>query len=188
MKKIYKYGLIAATSCGILGIATVIGVILWASQDLPSITQVHDYRPSQVTTVYARDNSILGYLYREKRFLINLDQVSPYLPRAIMAAEDKDFYSHSGISLTGIVRAFITNLRAGRTVSGGSTITQQVIKRLLLTPERSYKRKIQEMILAYRLENYLEKNDILYIYMNQIYMGNSAYGDRKSTRLNSSHL
>lgn len=182
MKKIYKYGLIAATSCGILGIATVIGVILWASQDLPSITQVHDYRPSQVTTVYARDNSILGYLYREKRFLINLDQVSPYLPRAIMAAEDKDFYSHSGISLTGIVRAFITNLRAGRTVSGGSTITQQVIKRLLLTPERSYKRKIQEMILAYRLENYLEKNDILYIYMNQIYMGNSAYGVEAAAR------
>ena len=182
MKKLYKYAILAVTSCGILGIAAVIAIYLWVSQDLPSITKVHDYRPSQVTTVYARDNSVIGYLYREKRFLMNLDEVSPYLLKAILAAEDKNFYEHSGISITGIIRAFVTNLRAGRNISGGSTITQQVVKRLLLTPEKKYKRKLQEMILAYRLENYLDKNDILYIYINQIYMGNSAYGVEAAAR------
>lgn len=182
MKKIYKYALIAATTCGILGIATAIGLYMWVSQDLPSITKIHDYRPPQVTTVYARDNSIIGYLYREKRFLVNLDEVSPYLIKAILAAEDKDFYEHSGISIPGIIRALITNLRTGTHTRGGSTITQQVIKRLLLTPEKKYKRKFQEMILAYRLENYLEKNDILYIYINQIYMGTSAYGVEAAAR------
>lgn len=182
MRRFLKYSLLVITSLGIVGICGIIAIYIWASQDLPSITKVHDYRPAQVTTVYARDNSILGYFYREKRFLVNLDQVSPNLINAMLAAEDADFYKHPGISVKGIIRAFFTNLKAGRTVSGGSTITQQVIKRLLLTPEKKITRKIQEAILAYRLEKYLSKNDILYIYLNQIYMGSGAYGVEAAAR------
>ena len=168
--------LLAFTTLSIIGLCTALGLYMWASQDLVSITRVHDYRPAQVTTVYADDGTIIGYFYKEKRFLRNLDQIPPQVINAFLATEDKGFYSHPGISIKGIARAFVQNLLAGETVSGGSTITQQVVKRLLLTPEKTLKRKAQEAILAYRLEQYLTKDEILYIYLNQIYLGYNSYG------------
>ncbi len=157
-------------------------IYMWAVKDLPGFTRITDYRPPLVTTVYARDNSIIGYFYREKRFLVRLDEVPRHLALAFLAAEDDSFYKHEGIDFFAILRAFVKNVQAGAIKQGGSTITQQVIKSLLLTAERSYERKIKEAILAYRLERYLSKDEILTIYLNQIYLGANAYGVEAAAR------
>lgn len=166
----------------VLGFGAAAGIYYWAARDLPQIKQITDYSPPLTTTVYARDGQVLGYLSRENRFLASLHEMTPDLPLAFLAAEDSSFYEHAGLDFLSIVRAFIRNLQAGSIVQGGSTITQQVIKSLLLTPERSYTRKLKEAILAYRLEKYLHKDEILTIYMNQIYLGHRAYGVEAAAR------
>lgn len=182
MKKIIFYPLLVLTSLGIIGACAVFALYIWVSEDLPSITKVSDYRAPQVTTVYARDGSIMGYLFREKRFLVNLEAMPDYLYKAFMAAEDSRFFEHEGVDYQAIARAFIANVRDGDSSQGGSTITQQLVKRLLLSPEKSYERKFKEAILAYRLENYLTKDQILYLYLNNIYLGNSSYGVEAAAR------
>ncbi|MCL1916562.1 MAG: PBP1A family penicillin-binding protein [Desulfovibrionaceae bacterium] len=167
---------------GALGAVGGAGLVFWVSRDLPSYTQISDYRPPQATTVYARDGSILGYFYDEKRFLVHLSEMPPMLPKAFLAAEDASFYEHNGINPKAIARAFIQNLISGGITGGGSTITQQLVKRLLLSSERSYIRKLKEAILAYRLERYLSKDDILNIYLNQIFFGHSSYGVEAAAR------
>lgn len=159
-----------------------IGLYYWAQEDLPGFTKLSDYSPALATTVRARDGRILGYFYREKRFLIPLSMMSPITVKAFLASEDAGFYQHEGVDLPGIVRAAIKNFMAGSIVQGGSTITQQVIKSMLLTPERSYERKLKEVILAYRLEKYLNKDEILTIYLNQIFLGAKAYGVEAAAR------
>ncbi len=166
----------------IVSIGALTGVYKWASQDLPNYKDITDYNPPLVTKVLTRDDQILGYFFREKRFLISLNEMSPMLVKAFLAAEDAGFYEHEGVELLGIVRAAIHNMRAGEIVQGGSTITQQVVKSLLLSPERSYTRKMKEAILAYRLENHLTKDEILTIYMNQIFLGAGAYGVEAAAR------
>lgn len=167
----------------LMGGALAVTVYMWAAKDLPGFKRIADYKPSLVTTVYTRHGDVLGYLYREKRFLVRLADMPPHLPKAFLAAEDKTFYQHEGIDLSAIARAFVKNLKAGGTVQGGSTITQQIIKRLLLTSERSYERKLKEAVLAYRLENYLSKDEILTIYLNEIYLGARAYGVEAAARV-----
>ncbi|MBO4318797.1 MAG: PBP1A family penicillin-binding protein [Mailhella sp.] len=157
-------------------------VYRWASKDLPSFSKITDYRPPQVTNILARDGSLIGQLYREKRFLISLDQMNPLLVKAVLAVEDSDFYTHPGIDPAGIVRAVLTNFRSGQKSQGASTLTQQVVKRLMLTPEKTYERKIKEIILALRLERQLSKDDILTIYLNQSFYGNNAYGVEAAAR------
>ncbi|EHJ49331.1 penicillin-binding protein, 1A family [Solidesulfovibrio carbinoliphilus subsp. oakridgensis] len=164
------------------GAAGLIGLYYWASSDLPSFRKITDYRPPLVTTVYTRDNKILGYFYSEKRFLVTLSEMPDFLPKAFLAAEDATFYQHEGVDITAIGRAMIKNLQRGGIKQGGSTITQQIIKRLLLSSEKSYKRKVKEAILAYRLEKYLTKDEILTIYLNQIYLGSRAYGVEAAAR------
>jgi penicillin-binding protein 1A len=182
MKRFLTYFLVSVTGLALLGMLGLGGIYIWATKDLPGFTRITDYRPPLVTTVYARDNSILGYFYREKRFLARLDEMPQHLPLAFLAAEDDSFYRHEGIDFRAILRAFMKNMQAGTIRQGGSTITQQVIKRLLLTSERSYERKIKEAILAYRLERYLSKDEILTIYLNQIYLGAGAYGVEAAAR------
>ncbi len=178
-----NYILLGLTTLGLAGAGAAFAVYLWASNGLPSITKVEDYRPAQVTTVYARDGSIMGYLFREKRFLVNLEQMAPNLKWAFLAAEDAEFYNHPGVNYKAIIRATIANIKAGRTVQGGSTITQQVVKRLVVGDERSLKRKAQEALLAFQLEDRLTKDQILYIYLNQIYLGHSTYGVEAAARV-----
>ncbi|MFV0423602.1 penicillin-binding protein 1A [Oleidesulfovibrio sp.] len=182
MNRTLTYFLIGLLSLVLLGILGLGGIYVWATKDLPGFTRITDYRPPLVTTVYARDNSTIGYFYREKRFLARLDEMPSHLPLAFLAAEDDSFYRHEGIDFRAIMRAFMKNMQAGSIRQGGSTITQQVIKRLLLTSERSYERKIKEAILAYRLERYLSKDEILTIYLNQIYLGAGAYGVESAAR------
>ena len=155
----------------------------WAESDLPSFSKIADYRPPLVTTVLARDGSVIGQLYRERRFLVTLDQLPKFVPQAFLAVEDDHFYEHPGVDLKAIARAAIANFQHGRTTQGGSTITQQVVKRLMLTPEKSYERKLKEAILAYRLEQQLSKDDILTLYINQIFLGNNAYGVEAAARV-----
>ena len=182
MKRFISFALVTLISLILLGAGGAFGLYIYMSHDLPSITKVHDYRLPQVTTVYARDGSVMGQLFEEKRFLVNLDQMPRYAIDAFLAAEDARFFEHQGIDFRGILRAVLSNLVAGEATKGGSTITQQVIKRVLLTPERSYERKAKEAILSYQLEKYLTKEEILYLYVNQIFFGNNAYGVEAAAR------
>jgi penicillin-binding protein 1A len=146
------------------------------SKDLPKITSLADYHPKIITTVYADDNRKIAEFFKERRIVLPLSEMPQTLIDAFVAAEDSRFYKHRGIDFISIVRAFFKNLEAGTIVQGGSTITQQVTKSFLLTPERSYRRKLREAILAYRIDKAFSKEDILYLYLNQIYLGHGAYG------------
>ena len=168
-----------ASVLGMVFLAAVVGLFgfyLNISRSLPSIQSLKHYHPPLVSSVYARDGSLIGEFYLERRFLISLDQLSQETIRAFLAAEDVRFYEHAGVDLQGIVRALFKNLQAGEIVQGGSTITQQVVKSLLLTPERTWIRKVKEAILAYRIDLALSKDQILELYLNQIYFGSGAYG------------
>jgi len=156
--------------------AGAVGLYRHLSADLPRIDSLVDYRPPIVSRVYAEDGRKIGEFYTERRIVVGMDQIPEKLRQAFVAAEDSRFYQHRGIDLTSIARAFFKNLKAGTIVQGGSTITQQVTKSFLLTPERSYARKIKEAILAYRIDQVLSKDEILYLYLNQIYLGHGAYG------------
>ena len=154
------------------------GVVLYyrISKNLPQITSLADYHPSVITTVYADDNRVIAEFFKQRRIVIPLSEIPQQLIDAFVSAEDSRFYKHKGIDFISIVRAFFKNLEAGAIVQGGSTITQQVTKSFLLTPERSYTRKFKEAILAYRIDKTFSKKDILYLYLNQIYLGHGAYG------------
>ena len=168
---------------GIVGAGVgLVGLYYWAASDLPGFKNLTEYHPPVVSTVYTRDGKVLGNLFAEKRFLANLGEMPAYLPQAFLAAEDSSFYQHEGVNPLAIFRAFIKNLQHGGMKQGGSTITQQIVKRLLLTPEKSLKRKVKEAILAYNLERYLTKDEILTIYLNQIYLGSRAYGVEAAAR------
>ncbi|MBI5523027.1 MAG: PBP1A family penicillin-binding protein [Desulfarculus sp.] len=161
---------------GVLGVGVGVGAWFWISQDLPRIERLADYRPPAVTQVLAHDGQLMAEFYRERRYVVPVQDVSRLVVTAFVSAEDGDFFRHPGIDLWGITRAAWANLKARKVVQGGSTITQQVAKTLLLTPQRTFGRKIKEMILAWRIERYLNKEEILYLYLNQIYLGNGAYG------------
>ena len=169
-----------AAGVALLGLVTV-GVAGWlvyqeVSANLPPVDKLLRYQLPVATRVYADDGSLLGEFYTEKRYLVSIAQIPPVVRQAFIAAEDSNFYRHKGVDVLGIARAMIANLTAGGVVQGGSTITQQVVKALLLTPEKSYERKAKEVLLALRLERQLSKDEILYLYLNLIYLGNGAYG------------
>jgi len=174
--KLIKWLLILAGLGIFLGVVGFAGVYFYFARDLPKITSLNDYRPPIITTVYSDDDRKIAEFYEQQRMIIELSQMPQYLIQAFVAAEDSRFYEHPGIDLHSIFRAFLKNLEAGGIVQGGSTITQQVTKSFLLTPERSYQRKIKEAILAYRIDKKFTKDQILYLYLNQIYLGNGAYG------------
>lgn len=159
-----------------LGVAGLAGVFLYVSTNLPKMITLADYEPLLVTQVYDRNNKKIGEFFREKRILVPYNEIPPILVKAFVAAEDDTFFQHGGINYLATFRAFLENLKAGRKKQGGSTITQQVARSLLLSSEKTYIRKIKEIILASRMESHLSKEDILYLYLNQIYLGQGAYG------------
>lgn len=148
----------------------------YITYDIPQINTITDYKPSVITNVYGDDGSVIAELYLQRRIPITLDQMSRYVPEAFIAAEDATFYQHGGVDYEAIFRAAIKDLLAGQIVQGGSTITQQLVKTLLLSPQKTITRKLREFILATRLERHLTKKEILNIYLNQIYLGNGCYG------------
>jgi penicillin-binding protein 1A len=159
-------------------VAGVVGMLVLREirKDLPPVDQLAAYRPAVASQVYASGGELIGEFFLEKRYLVPLDKIPVVVRQAFVSAEDSNFYHHRGIDVGSIARAFVNNLFAGEVVQGGSTITQQVVKSLLLTPERSYERKIKEVLLSLSLEQHFTKDEILYLYLNQIYLGAGAYG------------
>jgi penicillin-binding protein 1A len=160
----------------ICGAAGAYFVYSHVSQDLPQISSLKNYRPPLITTVYSDDNRKIAEFYEERRIVARVSEIPQNLIHAFIAAEDSRFFEHEGVDIISIIRAFLKNLEAGTVVQGGSTITQQVTKSFLLTPEKSYERKLREAILAYQIEKAFSKEEILYLYLNQIYLGHGAYG------------
>ncbi|MFQ5581205.1 MAG: penicillin-binding protein 1A [Mariprofundaceae bacterium] len=149
---------------------------LYFSDKLPELSTLSEYQPPLATRVFNTRGELVAEYADEHRILTPLEEIPARVRNAFLAAEDQQFYQHPGINPARIVSAAIANLRAGRTIQGGSTITQQVAKNFLLSPERTYTRKIREIILAYRIEKAFSKDDILYLYLNHIYLGRGAYG------------
>jgi len=173
---LFKWSFITFLIVAVLGCAGLAGLFVYLSQDLPKINTLQDYRPATVTSVFSDDERKIGEFYKERRIVIPLSEMPESLINAFVAAEDSRFREHPGIDIQSIIRASIKNFKAGTIVQGGSTITQQVTKSFLLTPERTYKRKLKEAMLAYQIEKKFTKDEILYLYLNQIYLGHGAHG------------
>ena len=146
-------------------------------RNLPDVRVLRNYIPSETSYVYDVKGTLLDSVHDEaNREVVDLNEISPELKRAVLAIEDSYYYSHSGINPSGIARAFLANVGAGRTVQGGSTVTMQLVKNLFLTPERTISRKLVEVVLAMRIEQIFEKNEIFELYLNQVYWGHNTYG------------
>lgn len=171
----------------VLGVASVIGALIAVNQmygkDVPDITWAERYRPPIVSDVLSGDDQLLGEFYVERRRVVPYERIPKKLVQAFVAAEDKNFFDHKGLDVVGITRAVIQNTLAGRKKSGASTLTQQTAKAILISAwgferatAKTYHRKICEAILAFRLEEAFTKEEILNLYLNQVYLGHSSYG------------
>ncbi|WP_438820331.1 penicillin-binding protein 1A [Burkholderia lata] len=175
-----------ATMCVALVVAggLVLGyalVVAWPN--MPSLDALTDYRPKVPLRIYTSDHVLIGEFGEERRDVVHFKDVPDSLKKAILAIEDARFYDHGGVDLTGIVRAGIVALTNGHASQGASTITMQVARNFFLSSEKTYTRKIYEMLLAYRIERALTKDQILEVYMNQIYLGQRAYGFASAARV-----
>ena len=172
LRRLLSWSLVAAIWLSIAGL----GVIGWFAYDLPDVSRFAELtRKPSVTLVSAEGERIaaFGDLYGET---VRLSELPPYVPLAVLAVEDRRFYQHPGIDAFGLLRAIVVNLRAGRIVQGGSTITQQLAKIMFLEPDRTLKRKVQEALLAFWLERRFSKEQILTLYLNRVYLGAGTYG------------
>jgi len=171
--KALLWGVLAVALIGfVAGLATV-GYLL---HDLPSIAGLHEYQPSLVTRVYSADKQVIGQFFLERRILVPLEKIPRHVVNAVVAIEDARFFEHRGLDFVGIARAAITNLVSGKIRQGASTITQQLARSLFLSPKRDFERKAKEALLALKMEQILGKEQILELYLNQIYFGHGAYG------------
>lgn len=168
--------------CGIGFLGSIMAVMLLAyfSFGLPRISTLADYRPPLPTKILAKDGTVLAVLGKERRQVVTLDEIPSRVLDAFLSAEDDAFFQHTGVDYLGIVRAMFANMKAGKVVQGGSTITQQVAKSLLLTSERSIGRKIKDVLLARKIEKKFTKNEILFLYLNQVYLGGGYYGVKEA--------
>ena len=153
-----------------------VGYFFFLIYNLPPVDQLKAYQPPLISFVFDREGEKIGEFFRERRILVSYEEFPEVLVQAFVAAEDGTFFKHKGLNVRAIFRAFLANIRAGRKVQGGSTITQQVARALLLSSEKTYARKLKEAVLALRMERHLSKEHILYLYLNQIYLGHGAYG------------
>ncbi|RMD45154.1 MAG: PBP1A family penicillin-binding protein, partial [Aquificota bacterium] len=152
------------------------------TRDLPDVRALEKWNPAEVSYVYDKNGEILTTFYIQNRQYVTIDKIPKYVQDAFVAIEDKSFYDNIGVDFLGIFRAAIKNLSEGRIVAGGSTISQQLIKNLFLTPEKSFSRKFKEMVLAIKLNRIYPKSKILEMYLNQIYLGHGAYGVEAASR------
>ncbi len=171
LKLLFLFGVASA----LVGVLAIVGVLFYYSQRVPDFNTLSDYDPKLITKIYARDGTLLAEYARERRIYVPIENIPKNVIDAYLAAEDTSFYEHGGFDLKGIVRAALVNILTDRR-QGASTITQQVAKTFLLSSERTYERKIKELILAKRIEDAFTKNEILELYLNQIYLGRGSYG------------
>jgi penicillin-binding protein 1A len=173
-RKVVLGSVAAVTLAGLLGAA---GFVYWVTYDLPSYETLAHYEPPITTRVYGGNGTLIGEYARERRLFVPIEAVPNQVKQAFISAEDKNFYSHPGIDVFGIVRAVITDLRNwGSRPQGASTITQQVARNFLLTNERTVTRKLREMVLAMRIDSTFPKDKILELYLNEIFLGENSYG------------
>ncbi len=169
-----------------LGFTSVAGISIYViilASNLPQIITVEDYNPRLVSEVFDRDGKKFGEFFIVKRKVVPFEEIPDKLIQAFISAEDASFHEHNGINFKAILRAVLANIRAGRRAQGASTITQQVARTLLLTSKKTYTRKIKEALLARQMENNLTKNEILFLYLNQIYLGQGAYGVKMAAEI-----
>ncbi len=185
-KKLYLF-----MAAGTMVALVIGGGIYWKfARDLPNIITPEDYRPALVTQLVAvgptpkpnDPGKVIAEYTKERRYLLPYEKIPQNVVHAFVSAEDEKFFQHPGIDILGIFRATIANLKAGHTVQGGSTITQQVTKSLILSSEKTFARKFKEIILARKLEQNLSKQQILYLYLNEIYLGHGSYGVEAACR------
>jgi len=176
--KLSKLLKVIFVACFLILLTTVGGTVTYyvMTMDLPGIDALKDYRPSIASRVFDENNELIDEFFLEDRKMVKISEVPKIAQVAFVAAEDSRFYQHQGFDLQSIFRAMFKNVEAGKIVQGGSTITQQVAKLMYLTPERKYIRKFKEAILSYRIDKYLTKDEILSLYLNQIYLGHGTYG------------
>lgn len=166
-------------SSTLVGIFALAGILLYFSYDLPSHEALANYNPPTISRVYTKDFSLVEEYAYEKRIYANYEEIPRELINAFLAAEDKNFFHHSGIDFSSIFRAAaqnFSNYGENRSLAGGSTITQQLVKNFLLTNEQTYKRKIKEAILSYRISDVYSKEKVLELYLNQVNLGGGSYG------------
>ncbi|MCC4114180.1 penicillin-binding protein 1A [Aromatoleum toluclasticum] len=176
------YPLAALIALVILGTATIAAVSAFAWPNLPSLDVLTDYRPKIPLRVYTSDGYLLGEFGEERRVVVTMDEVPAILKQAILAAEDERFYEHPGIDVIGIARAALANVVSGGRGQGASTITMQVARNFFLTREKTFNRKLYEILLALRIERSLSKDQIFELYINQIYLGQRSYGFSAAAR------
>ena len=164
------------SGCALIALFAFIGYFFYLLGVLPKVDRLADYRPPILSQVFGADGTLVGEFYLERRTVVPVDKIPRRLIQAFVAAEDSNFYQHKGIDYLGVLRAAFKNVISMSKKEGASTITQQVAKSMLLTPEKKFSRKLKEAILAKRMEERLSKDEILYIYLNQIYLGAGAYG------------
>ncbi|WMY08495.1 penicillin-binding protein 1A [Paraburkholderia phenoliruptrix] len=175
------FGLIVA---GVVCVLLVLGyALVVATPNLPSLDALTDYRPKVPLRIYTADHVLIGEFGEERRDIVRIQDVPDSLKKAVLAIEDARFYDHGGVDLTGIARAGFVALTNGHATQGASTITMQVARNFFLSSEKTYTRKIYEMLLAYKIESKLSKDQILEVYMNQIYLGQRAYGFASAARV-----
>jgi len=177
-KIIVFFLLIFGVICG-----SLTGAFFALTHDLPQIRSLENFKPDAVTRIYSTDQVLLAELFIEKREPVPLETIPRLLRAALVATEDRKFYKHSGVDLKGIARAIIKDIKAGEFVEGASTITQQLSKTLFLTPRKTLVRKIKEAILAFQLERRYTKDEILELYLNQVYFGSGAYGVESAAKI-----
>jgi ABC-type lipoprotein export system ATPase subunit len=180
-----RFALAAVVGFGLAltGLLTLAGLFAYYGRDLPDVHALRSrWNPPQTTRILARDGSVLAELFIERRTVVPLEHLPENLVKALLAAEDAEFYTHQGLDWPGLVRALWVNIRRGTVAQGASTITQQVVKNVLLNSERSLARKVREVLLARRIEHELGKNEILFLYVNHIAFGHGRNGVEEAAR------
>ncbi len=182
MKSLIIRIIFALLGVGLLAGMTGALAFTYFNLDLPKIDKLQDYKPNLASQIISKDGVLLAELGLEKREIVEMKDVPQRVIDAFLSAEDDKFFEHKGVDYWGLSRAMFANFKAGRVVQGGSTITQQVAKSLLLSSERSITRKLKDFILAQRIEEKLTKKEILYLYLNQVYLGGGYYGVKAAAR------
>ena len=162
---------------------SVIGFFIALTRDLPQIRNLESFKPSSITRIYSVDEVLLAEFFLEKRDPVPIKIIPDNLKRALIVTEDRNFYQHSGIDLKGIFRAIFRDIKAGKFVEGASTITQQLSKTLFLQPRKTLLRKAKEAFLSFQIERRYTKDEILELYLNQVYFGSGAYGVESAARI-----
>ncbi|MFK7929921.1 MAG: transglycosylase domain-containing protein, partial [Myxococcota bacterium] len=168
---------------GLLGAGAVAGAYWYYGKDLPSVESLQEYEPHTVTEVYDRNGNLMAELYEQRRYVVPLDDIPEQVQQAFIAAEDGAFEEHSGVNYLGLVRALLNEATGGDKRQGASTITMQVTRNFLLTRDKTYERKIKEIILAQRIETVYDKDRILWLYLNELYLGSGAHGVESASRV-----